>query len=70
MSFVAMAEADYLAPVEEAVIAEFKSPEEVESHILALQKQMREAAKNFEFEKAGRLRDRIKALKEQELKIL
>jgi protein-arginine kinase activator protein McsA len=31
---------------------------------------MREAAKRFEFEKAARLRDRIKALKDKEMKLM
>ncbi|MGH8246492.1 MAG: UvrB/UvrC motif-containing protein, partial [Gammaproteobacteria bacterium] len=32
-----------------------------------LENRMREAARNFEFEKAAQLRDRIKALKNREL---
>ena len=31
---------------------------------------MKEAARNFEFEAAARLRDRIKALKEKEMSLL
>ena len=34
-----------------------------------LETQMREAAKKFEFEKAAQLRDRIKSLKQQDLRI-
>jgi excinuclease ABC subunit B len=70
MSLIAMTEADYveLAPQEE--LEEVQTPEELERQILKLQKQMREAAQKFEFEKAARLRDLIKVLKEKELKVL
>ncbi|MFN8009355.1 MAG: excinuclease ABC subunit UvrB [Terriglobia bacterium] len=66
-SLVAMTEADYvdLPPVEEEL--DFNSPQELEAHILKLQKEMREVAKNFEFEKAARLRDKIKLLKQKEM---
>jgi excinuclease ABC subunit B len=70
MSLVAMSEADYVELPQEEVVAEFKSTEELEAQILRLQKEMREAAKNFEFEKAARLRDRIKALKEKEMTVM
>ena len=70
MSLVAMTEADYvdLAPEQEAV--EATSPDEIEGQILKLQAKMKEAARNFEFEAAARLRDRIKALKEKEMSLL
>jgi excinuclease ABC subunit B len=70
MSLVAMVEADYvdLAPEPEAV--EVTSPDEIEAQIVKLQAKMREAARNFEFEAAARLRDRIKALKEREMSLL
>ena len=70
MSLVAMAEADYvdLAPEQEAV--EAASPDEIEARVLELQAKMREAARNFEFEAAARLRDQIKALKEKEMSLL
>ncbi len=70
MSLVAMSEADYVELPQEEVVTEFKSAEELEAQILKLQKEMREAAKNFEFEKAARLRDRIKGLKEKEMTVL
>lgn len=41
------------------------SETEIERKITVLEKQMYEAAKNLEFEKAGRLRDEIKILREQ-----
>ncbi len=67
---IAMVEADYLdlAPEQEEI--EVSSPDEIEAHILKLQAKMREAARNFEFEAAARLRDRIKALKEREMSLL
>ena len=45
--------------------AELTSPDQLDQLIASLEKQMREAAKQFEFEKAAQLRDRIKALKEK-----
>ena len=70
MSLIAMVEADYLdlAPEQEAV--EVTSPDEIEAQILKLQAKMKEAARNFEFEAAARLRDQIKALKEREMSLL
>ncbi|MDE2666820.1 MAG: excinuclease ABC subunit UvrB [Acidobacteriota bacterium] len=70
MSLIAMVEADYLdlAPEQEAV--EVTSPDEIEARILKLQAKMKEAARNFEFEAAARLRDQIKALKEREMSLL
>jgi len=41
------------------------TPDQLEELTKSLEKQMREAAKQFEFEKAAQLRDRIKALKEK-----
>ncbi len=65
MALAQIAEADYVTvpldlPAEEAV-----SPDQLDQLITNLEKQMREAAKQFEFEKAAQLRDRIKALKEK-----
>jgi excinuclease ABC subunit B len=68
MSLLIVSEADYVeAPVEEI---ELISPEELETQILKLQKEMRTAAQNFEFEKAAVLRDKIKALKTKEMQLL
>ena len=65
MALAQIAEADYVTvpldlPAEEAV-----SEDQLNELIASLEKQMREAAKQFEFEKAAQLRDRIKALKEK-----
>ena len=70
VGLVAMTEADYVEiPVAEEML-EFKSPDELEVYIIRLQKEMREVAKNFEFEKAAQLRDKIKALKQKEMESL
>jgi excinuclease ABC subunit B len=47
-------------------IPEFKSAEEVDAYIAKLETDMREAAKRFEFEKAAKLRDSIKELRDKE----
>jgi len=51
---------------ETAVVTEFKTQEELDAYIGKLEVDMREAAKKFEFEKAARLRDSIKELREKE----
>jgi len=70
MSLIAMVEADYLDLAPEQEADEVTSPDEIEARILKLQAKMKEAARNFEFEAAARLRDRIKALKEREMSLL
>jgi excinuclease ABC subunit B len=45
---------------------EFKSQEELDAYIAKLETDMREAAKQFEFEKAAKLRDLIKELRTKE----
>ena len=61
---VAIAEADYATPpLESAAEIELLSPDQRNTLIADLERQMREAAKAFEFEKAAQYRDRIKALK-------
>ncbi len=70
MSLIAMVEADYLVLAPEQEVVEVTSPDEIEARILKLQAKMKEAARNFEFEAAARLRDQIKALKEQEMSLL
>jgi excinuclease ABC subunit B len=44
----------------------FRTVDDIEREVKALEKQMREAAKNLEFEKAADLRDRIKTLRAAE----
>jgi len=45
---------------------EFASQEELDAYIARLESQMRESARKFEFEKAAKLRDSIKELREKE----
>jgi excinuclease ABC subunit B len=69
MSLARIVEADYLAvPKEDDEASALPaSPQELLAMVERLEKQMREAAKAFEFEKAAGLRDRIKALKTRDL---
>jgi excinuclease ABC subunit B len=51
---------------ETAGLPEFNSQADVDQYIAQLETEMREAAKKFEFEKAAKLRDTIKELREKE----
>ena len=54
--------------VEEAAgLPEFTSQAEVDAYISKIETEMRDAARKFEFEKAAKLRDSIKELREKEL---
>jgi excinuclease ABC subunit B len=48
----------------------FRTQGELEAHVATLQTQMKAAAANLEFEKAAKLRDRIKQLKTRDLGLL
>jgi excinuclease ABC subunit B len=50
---------------ETAGVPEFASQEALDAYLAKLETEMREAAKKFEFEKAARLRDTIKELREK-----
>jgi excinuclease ABC subunit B len=65
MSLVAVAEGDYVTvPVDDEPEDETNlTPEQRQALIVELEGKMREAAKQFEFEKAAQFRDRIKTLK-------
>jgi excinuclease ABC subunit B len=64
MSLVAVAEADYVTvPIEADFDIEALSPEQRNKTIAELEISMKEAARNFEFEKAAQYRDRIKSLR-------
>jgi excinuclease ABC subunit B len=67
MSLVAVAEGDYVTVPLEAPDAAIDTPQQRDAVIADLEKQMREAAKQFEFEKAAALRDKIKELRVLEL---
>jgi excinuclease ABC subunit B len=68
MSLAGILEADYveLASAEADGIPDFKNQEELDEFIAKLEIEMRETAKRFEFEKAAKLRDRIKELRTKE----
>ena len=61
-------EHDYVAvpEVEEDAEARYRSLDDIEGEVKALEKQMREAAKALEFEKAAEIRDRLKKLRARE----
>jgi excinuclease ABC subunit B len=64
MSLVAVAEGDYVTvSLEEDEDVEGLTPEQRLRFIGELEERMRQAARQFEFEKAAQLRDRVKALK-------
>jgi len=64
MSLVAVAEADYVTvPLEADLDVEAMSPEQRNQTIGELETLMKEAARNFEFEKAAQYRDKIKTLR-------
>jgi excinuclease ABC subunit B len=71
MSLARIIEADYtdLTDTEGEGIPEFKSQEELDAYITKLERDMREAAKRFEFEKAAKFRDTIKELRTKEFLI-
>ncbi|MFZ0292341.1 MAG: excinuclease ABC subunit UvrB [Candidatus Sulfotelmatobacter sp.] len=68
MTLAGIVAADYtdLTGSEADGMPEFKSQEELDSYIVKLESDMREAAKRFEFEKAATLRDTIKELRTKE----
>jgi excinuclease ABC subunit B len=67
-SLAAILKAEYGDPLEEAAegMPEFQSQEELDKYLAAMETEMREAAKKFEFEKAAKLRDAIKDLRSRE----
>jgi len=68
MSLVQVAEGDYVTvPLEAELDLASLTPAEADRYISELEQSMREAARNFEFEKAAQLRDRIKSLKTREI---
>jgi excinuclease ABC subunit B len=48
-------------------VPEFNTQEELDAYLAKMETEMREAAKKFEFEKAAKLRDAIKELREKEI---
>jgi excinuclease ABC subunit B len=58
----------YTVPVEEKAAETFESPAALQTRIGELETRMKEAAKRLDFEQAAELRDRLKALRKQQLK--
>jgi excinuclease ABC subunit B len=60
--------AEYGDPLEEAAagLPEFTSQAELDKYLEGMEKEMREAAKRFEFERAAKLRDSIKEIRGKE----
>jgi excinuclease ABC subunit B len=68
MQLARIVDADYVTvPIEEPVLDEITTEEQLRQVIAQLETQMRAAAKKFEFERAAGLRDRIRALKQRDL---
>src|SRR6202041_3643106 len=68
MQLAGILKADSLTvPADEPVIGEITSEAQMVQAIAQLETQMREAAKNFEFERAASIRDRVRALKQRDL---
>jgi excinuclease ABC subunit B len=68
MQLAKIVEADYVTvPMDDLPAAEIANEEQLLQVIAQLETQMREAAKNFDFERAASLRDRIRSLKQRDL---
>jgi excinuclease ABC subunit B len=68
MGLAQILKSEYGEVIEEATaeMPEFNSQADLDAFITRLETEMREAAKKFEFEKAAKLRDNIKELREKE----
>jgi len=58
----------YTVPVEEPTAETFESPAALQARIGELEARMKAAAKRLDFEQAAELRDRLKALRKQQIK--
>ncbi|HEY4709056.1 MAG TPA: excinuclease ABC subunit UvrB [Candidatus Acidoferrales bacterium] len=71
MQLARIVEADYITvPADDVPIGDITNEHELQQAIVRLEAQMREAAKNFEFERAATLRDRIRSLKQRDLGVI
>ena len=67
MALVALGEGDYTTVPLESEMEEITSSDQLSQIISEMEGEMREAARQLEFERAAKLRDRIKTLKEKEV---
>ncbi len=68
MTLAQIVEADFATvPLEKTEFEGFTSEEQVREAIPKLEERMREAAKQFEFERAAQVRDRVRALKQKDI---
>ena len=65
-ALVGIAEADYTDLTTDSNVPDFASQQDLDKHIAAMESDMRDAAKKFEFEKAAKLRDAIKEMRTKE----
>ena len=71
MQLARIVEADYVTIPDDSVpLGDITNEEQLRQAVAQLETQMREAAKNFEFERAAALRDRIRALKQRDLGVI
>ncbi len=71
MQLARIVEADYITvPADEVPVGDITSEHDLQQAIVQLETQMREAARNFEFERAAALRDRIRSLKQRDLGVI
>jgi len=67
MELAGIVNADYVDIADDAADVEsFTTQEQLDTYIAALESDMREAAKKFEFEKAAQLREKVRELKTKE----
>jgi len=67
MSLAQILKADYADLTDDTdSMPDFRSQDDLDAYIVNLESDMREAARKFEFEKAARLRDRVKELRTKE----
>ena len=67
MGLAGILKADYADLIDSAEgMPDFSTQQELDTYISKLESDMREAAKQFEFEKAAKLRDTVKELRTKE----
>jgi len=70
MQLARIIDADYVTIPADDAVGEITNEAQLQQAITQLEMQMREAAKQFEFERAAALRDKIRALKQRDLGVI